>query len=70
MMRVVAAPSDVDSLVKQLKEAANKAGLPADQAEAWLQSKAQDGKIDAEALVGPKNLFSSLPQISNPTPIS
>ncbi len=41
----------MDSLVKQLKEAAKKAGLPADQAEAWLKSKAQDGKIDAEALV-------------------
>ena len=50
---LTAAPADVDSLVQQLKEAAKKAGLPADQAEAWLKAKAQDGKIDAEALVGP-----------------
>lgn len=46
-----ATPSDVDSLVNQLKEAAKKAGLPADQAEAWLKHKAQDGQIDAESLV-------------------
>ncbi|WWC88609.1 uncharacterized protein L201_003522 [Kwoniella dendrophila CBS 6074] len=45
-----AAPADVDSLIKQLKEAASKAGLPADTAEAWLKSKAKDGKVDAEAL--------------------
>ncbi|OCF33443.1 hypothetical protein I316_04863 [Kwoniella heveanensis BCC8398] len=45
-----AAPADVDSLIKQLKDAAKKAGLPADTAEAWLKSKAEDGKVDAEAL--------------------
>ncbi|WWC70819.1 uncharacterized protein I206_104771 [Kwoniella pini CBS 10737] len=45
-----AAPADVDSLIKQIKEAANKAGLPADTVEAWLKSKAKDGKVDAEAL--------------------
>lgn len=61
MRDFVAAPTDVDSLVKQLKEAANKAGLPADQAESWLRHKAQDGKIDAEALVRSKTLFSPCP---------
>jgi len=45
-----AAPADVDSLIEQLKEAAKKAGLPADQAESWLKSKVKDNKIDAEAL--------------------
>ncbi|WVR06295.1 hypothetical protein IAU60_003325 [Kwoniella sp. DSM 27419] len=45
-----AAPGDVDSLIKQLKETAKKAGLPADTAEAWLKSKMEDGKVDAEQL--------------------
>ncbi|WVN86515.1 uncharacterized protein L203_101679 [Cryptococcus depauperatus CBS 7841] len=45
-----AAPADVDSLIKQLKETAKKAGIPADTVEAWLKSKAEDGKIDADAL--------------------
>jgi vacuolar-type H+-ATPase subunit H len=47
----VAAPQDVDSLIKQLKDAAKKAGLPADTAESWIKSKVQDGKIDAEEMV-------------------
>ena len=38
-------------MIKQLKDAANKAGLPADTAESWLRSKAADGKIDAEEMV-------------------
>ncbi|KAK8858531.1 hypothetical protein IAR55_002758 [Kwoniella newhampshirensis] len=45
------APDDVDSLIKQLKEAAKNAGLPADAAESWLKSKVEDGKVDADALV-------------------
>lgn len=45
-----AAPADVDTLIKQLKDAAKSAGLPADTAEAWLKSKAEDGKINAEEL--------------------
>ena len=48
----LAAPADIDSLIKQLKDAANKAGLPADTAEYWLKSKAADGKVDAEEMVG------------------
>jgi len=50
---LIAAPADVDSLIKQLKEAAKKAGLPADQAESWLKSKVDDNKVDAEAFVRP-----------------
>jgi hypothetical protein len=50
-LTVTAAPEDVDDLVKQIKEAAKKAGLPADTIEGWLKSKAEDKKIDAEALV-------------------
>ena len=41
----------MDSLIKQLKDAAKSAGLPADTAEAWLKSKAEDGKINAEEFV-------------------
>ncbi|RSH89378.1 hypothetical protein EHS25_002490 [Saitozyma podzolica] len=44
-----AAPADIDDLIKQLKDAAKSAGLPADTAEAWLKAKVQDGKVDAEA---------------------
>ncbi|WVQ80522.1 hypothetical protein IAT38_002627 [Cryptococcus sp. DSM 104549] len=44
------APGDVDALIKQLKEAAKKAGLPADTAESWLKSKIDDGKVDVDAL--------------------
>lgn len=47
----LAAPADVDSLIKQLKETAKSAGLPADAAESWLRSKAQEGKVDAEDMV-------------------
>lgn len=46
-----AAPQDIDSLINQLKDAAKKAGLPADTAESWLKSKVEDGKVDAEAMV-------------------
>ncbi|ORY28517.1 hypothetical protein BCR39DRAFT_496308 [Naematelia encephala] len=45
-----AAPADIDALIKQLKDAAKSAGLPADQTEAWLKAKAEDGKINAEEL--------------------
>jgi len=45
-----AAPDDVDKLIKQLKDAAKSAGLPADTAEAWLKAKVQDGKVDVEAM--------------------
>jgi len=45
-----AAPTDVDDLIKQLKDAAKSAGLPADMAEAWLKAKVEDGKVDAEAM--------------------
>jgi hypothetical protein len=38
-------------LINQLKETAKKAGLPADAAESWLRSKAQEGKVDAEEMV-------------------
>ncbi|KGB74791.1 hypothetical protein CNBG_0629 [Cryptococcus deuterogattii R265] len=44
-----AAPADVDSLIKQLKDVAKNAGLPADTTEAWLKSKVEDGKLDADA---------------------
>lgn len=54
----IAAPADVDSLIKQLKDVAKKAGLPADTTEAWLKSKVEDGKLDADALV---SSFSCLP---------
>ncbi|ODN74412.1 hypothetical protein L202_06815 [Cryptococcus amylolentus CBS 6039] len=47
-----AAPADVDALIKQLKEAAKKAGLPADQTEAWLKSKVDEGKINTDELAG------------------
>lgn len=46
-----AAPGDVDALVKQVKDAAKSAGLPADTIESWLKSKAEDGKINAEETV-------------------
>ncbi|ORX40125.1 hypothetical protein BD324DRAFT_616419 [Kockovaella imperatae] len=45
-----ATPDDLDDLVKQLKEAAKKAGLPADQIESWLKSKADEKNIDPEQL--------------------
>ena len=48
---LVAAPEDIDDLVKQLKDAANKAGLPADQIESWLRAKAGEKNIDPEQLV-------------------
>lgn len=38
-------------MIKQLKETAKSAGLPADAAESWLKSKAQEGKVDAEEMV-------------------
>ena len=38
-------------MIKQLKDAAKKAGLPADTAESWLKSKAEEGKVDAEDMV-------------------
>ena len=47
-----AAPADVDDLIKQIKSAAKDAGLPADQIESWLKTKAEDGKVDVEAVVG------------------
>lgn len=50
----LAAPADIDDLIKQLKDAAKSAGLPADTAEAWLKAKVQDGKVDAEATVSRK----------------
>ena len=46
-----AAPGDVDELVKQLKDAAGKAGLPADTIESWVKSKAGEKQIDAEEMV-------------------
>lgn len=46
-----AAPADVDDLIKQIKGAAKEAGLPADQIESWLKTKAEDGKVDVEAMV-------------------
>lgn len=49
---MTAAPQDVDGLIKQLKDAAKKAGLPADTAESWIKSKVEDGKVDAEDMVG------------------
>lgn len=52
----LAAPADIDSLIQQLKDAANKAGLPADTAESWLRSKAADGKVDAEEMVRPSTI--------------
>lgn len=60
---IIAAPADVDSLLKQLKDVAKKAGLPADTTEAWLKSKVEDGKLDADALVGCLNsLLSGMEQ--------
>lgn len=56
---IVAAPADIDDLIKQLKDAAKSAGLPADTAEAWLKAKVQDGKVDAEATVSRKNSTST-----------
>lgn len=38
-------------MIKQLKETAKKAGLPADAAESWIRNKAESGKLDAEDLV-------------------
>lgn len=46
-----AAPADVDDLIKQIKSAAKDAGLPADQIESWLKTKADDGKVDIESLM-------------------
>jgi hypothetical protein len=46
-----AAPADVDALIQQIKDAAKSAGLPADQIESWMKSKAEDGKVDVEAMV-------------------
>ncbi|KAL7423151.1 hypothetical protein Q5752_002451 [Cryptotrichosporon argae] len=43
-----AAPGDIDDLITKLKDAAKKAGLPADTAESWLKAKAEDGKVNAE----------------------
>ena len=62
-----AAPNDVDDLVKQLKDTAEAAGLPADQVESWLKSKADDKKIDAVELVSTPN---TEPHTSNHTPRS
>ncbi|KAK4684706.1 hypothetical protein P7C73_g5461, partial [Tremellales sp. Uapishka_1] len=44
------APADLDSLIKQLKDAGNKAGLPSDTIESWLKAKGEEGKVDAEAM--------------------
>jgi hypothetical protein len=40
---------DLDKIIKQVKDVAKKAGIPADQIESWVASKG--GKIDTEQLV-------------------
>lgn len=56
-----AAPADVDALIQQIKDAAKSAGLPADMIESWIKSKAEDGKVDVEAMVSCLRLLEAEP---------
>lgn len=60
-----AAPGDVDELIKQLKGAAEKAGLPADTIESWVKSKADEKNLDVEEIVSSPRTLLNKPDIQS-----